>query len=197
MRAAGRGYDLPMPPDAPEERERQDWALRIETCRIGLWRGYLTAAFCAWSVDRTPSTAVAEPSTPFRWRKGAGAETEEARLAHYELLARLKSAGWTPTGRGEEWYETELALPVLVPQEELVEETDDEPERVPVPPPVVVALRERAPAEPEAPPRPVLVTETPEPRGRVDRWQVMAAAGLVTALGLLGWVAMHASTLGT
>jgi hypothetical protein len=198
------GPEDQVPSDGPGEPP-QGWALRIETCRIELWRGYMTASFYARSIDRAPGLAVAEPSTAFRWRKGSGIETEEARLAHYELLARLKSEGWTLTGEGDTWYATELALPVLVPADEPgADELDAVPEPEPVSLPVLVALhepepeREPEPAAPETRPPPHLVVAAvvPPPRSRLDRWRLASATGLVAALVLLGWVATHASAVG-
>ena len=191
------GPDDQVPPERPGE-PRQDWALRIETCRIGLWRGYVTASFCARSLDRAPGLAVAEPSSAFRWRKGSGTETEEARLAHYELLARLKSEGWTPTGQGDTWYATELTLPQLVPSAEPsvdVRHAVPEPEPEPVSLPILAAQPAPAPAASETRPPPHLVVVAP-PRNRLDRWRLASATGLVAALVLLGWVATHASAVG-
>ena len=208
LRGGANGYTAPMagpdeqvPPDGPDEPP-QGWALRIETCRVELWRGYLTASFYARSVDRAPGLAVAEPSTAFRWRKGSGIETEEARLAHYELLARLKSEGWTLTGEGDTWYATELALPVLVPADEPdADELDDVPKPSRVAPGSRDAARARAEPEPAAPetrppPHLVVAAAAPRPRNRLDRWRLASATGLVAALVLLGWVATHASVVG-
>src|SRR3954465_14298872 len=98
-----------------QTEDREDWELRVETCRIDVWRGYLTSSFIARIVDGRDAGSGAETSSSFRWRSGRPPDTEEARLAHYELLSRLKDAGWSPNGGGGEWFEAELGRPTLAP----------------------------------------------------------------------------------
>ena len=161
-----------------------EWRLHVETCRIDLWRGYLSSSFVAVPVDGPTDVAVIEPSTSFSWRSKKPPDSQEARLAHYELVARLKADGWTPTGRRGEWYETELSRPTLI---EPVEDDLDEP-------PVAVLLE----PEPAPPPEPEPVAERPRlaavavvPPAARDRWQLAAMIGLLIALALIVWVATH------
>jgi hypothetical protein len=196
--------------DEPAERCEP----RVETCRVALWRGYMTASFYARSSDDTDG-AIGEPSRSFRSRRGAVPDTEETRRAHRELVSRLEADGWLRTGGEGAWYETEFARTVLVPVEEtadepapsevaVVPESESEPE--PEPEPVVAPVRPVQPPPPEAtepqpapfqpePPPPAAVPPARSARARTRRraggWRVAAAAGLVTAIGLLGWIAAH------
>ena len=173
-----------------------DWVLHVETARVELWRGYLTARFVARSSD--DGAAVTAESTAFRWRSSKAPDTEEARLAHYELVGRLKAEGWSPSGDGGEWYETELNRPTMVPR--TVEEKPPEqavvvPAPAPVlPPPLpveVIADATPAPSRFE-PPRLVEVHEDADtqvaPR---DPWRVVASVGLVLALAFLVALLLH------
>lgn len=117
---------------------------------------------------------------------------EEARLAHYELVSLLKNGGWSPNGEGDEWYETELARPTLVP----VREPDDVPsEPAPQVAVVVAPSVERAPLEHE--PEPVPVRQPPEPSdvaaatARHDRSRAVALVGLLVAIAFLVFVVTH------
>lgn len=184
--------------DEPPESEglQAGWELRMETCRILLWRGYLTSVFYARRTGDVPGTSIEEQSSPFRWRRPSPPDTEEAHRAHDELMSRLKDSGWTQTGRGDAWYEAELARPQLVPSVQ-----EREPVPVLEPAPVVVpptslqpAPREPRAAAPARAPAPAASTETTVPGH--DRWRLAAAAGLVTAVALLSWVATHPSTGG-
>jgi hypothetical protein len=184
----------------------EGWESRVETCRIVLWRGYLTSAFYARATDDPAGEPIGESSTPFRWRRAAVPDTPEARSAHREVVSRLEENGWTPTGRGAEWYATDLARTVLVPSrgsaddppaaEASLPEREPEPEPAPAPPRFV----------PPPPPRPVRPApararvrapgvQAPRSTRRIAGWRVAAAAGLVTAIGLLGWVATHPSSV--
>jgi hypothetical protein len=187
----------------------REWKLHVEICRIELWRGYLSSSFVALPVDGPDGVAVIEPSSNFNWRGSRTPDSQEARLAHYELVSRLKGDGWTPTGQGDEWYQTELSRPTLVAPEEddalFVDELDeplaDEPALRPVavvappepPPPPVVAepLPEpAADAEPELEPEDEPEPAVERPRTR-DRWQLAALVGLAIAICLILWVATH------
>jgi hypothetical protein len=167
-----------------------EWQLRVETCRIELWRGYVTSSFVARSAEGD-GAAVAEASPAFRWRGKRAPDSEEAKLAHYELLKRLKDDGWSETdGRGEEWYELELARPTMVPRSE-PEPVDEEPEpREQTPEPVVV----ESPPLPPPRPAPVLAEVAPlpaaAPRQR-DAWRLTAAIALVAALFFLLLLVLH------
>ena len=172
--------------DRARGAEEQGWALATESCRIGLSRGRLTATFYARRPGDRPGDPSTEHSSPFRWLESSGAGSDEARLSHYELLARLKADGWTPTGQGDEWYATELTLPLLV--------RADEPAAVelradPQPEPAGAVLSAFVPelAAPAAPRTPVTAAR---------RWRFASATGLLAALALLGWVATHASAVG-
>ena len=148
----------------------------VETCRIVLWRGYATAAFYAHAADQPPGAAVGEPSAAFRWRGRGTPETREARRAQLELVSRLNEDGWVEIGQGGEWYETELARAVFAPAARLAEPEPRE-------------------AAPEPAPALAPAVHVPRPTARVDGWRVAAAAGLVAAIGLLGWVAIHPSAV--
>jgi hypothetical protein len=179
-------------------------------CRIELWRGYLSSSFVALPVDGPDGVAVIEPSTTFNWRSSRTPDSQEARLAHYELVSRLKGDGWTPTGQGDEWYQTELSRPTLV--EPLDPEDDDAPfadgiddrfddeldpwdlpvaaPAEPPPSPVIAEPLPEAVDEPDPRPEPEPELDEPEPRTR-DRWQLAALVGLVIAICLIVWVATH------
>jgi hypothetical protein len=200
------------PPDG-EGAEAQTWELRVETCRIVLWRGYRAAAFYARpGLDQDVS--LGEPSSSFRLRGSGAPQSDAARLAHRELLQRLTAEGWSRTGTGNEWYATELARPVAVPvAAEPADEAAPQPEPAlpPVPERASAPTAAVAPPPPRAEPTPSPPERSakpspPEPRpaalppGRrrrgLDEWQVLAATALVLAIFLLGWVAAHASAVG-
>lgn len=174
--------------------EQEDWELNVETCRIGLWRGYATSRFVARITEGPESGTVIETSSSFRWRGSKPRDMEEARLAHYELVSLLKNAGWSPNGEGSEWYETELARPTLVPPREPAvvgsEPKSEPPPQVAVilPPPVTPESLEH---EPE--PEPVPVRQPPEPSqpARRDRSRAVALAGLLIAIVFLVVVVTH------
>ncbi|MGH2935087.1 MAG: hypothetical protein ACRDL2_11330 [Gaiellaceae bacterium] len=186
----GSQDDRPAPAEGSGE---QGWDLRVETCRISLWRGYLVSAFYARATGDSTGASIGEPSSAFRWRRSAAPDTQEARLAQYELASRLKADGWTQTGQGDQWYETDFARPVLVPSHRPAGgsphgEAAPLPEREPDPavPPVRSAPPQPAPPGPAAAP----------PATHPDPWRAVARAGLVTAIALLGWVAAHPSIVG-
>lgn len=187
-----------------------EWEVRVQTCRVDLWRGYLTANFTARLLDGPDAGSAVDASSSFRWRSSAPPDTEEARLAHYELLSRLKAAGWAPSGEGEEWFATELARPTLVPAQEDASAaaetgppdvpageavgvvTEPEPERAPRLQPAVAPEREPEP-EPEPVPDDAPVVEpaaASRPRSR-DRWRVAAILGLAIAIVYLVVLATH------
>jgi len=169
--------------------EQQDWEIRVETCRVELWRGYVTSSFVARVVDGPELGAVLDTSSSFRWRGSRTPDTEEARLAHHELVSRLKAGGWSPSGDGTQWYETELARPTLVPPAEAEPEAaEDEP------PPVAVTAAPPVEPEPEAPPpaRPAPEPVAPQPpRAHNDRWRGVARIGLLIAIAFLVVVAIR------
>ncbi|HEY3541701.1 MAG TPA: hypothetical protein VGK79_04085 [Gaiellaceae bacterium] len=172
-----------------------EWRLHVETCRIDLWRGYLSSSFVAVPVDGPTDVAVIEPSTSFSWRSKKPPDSQEARLAHYELVARLKADGWTPTGQRGEWYETELSRPTLI---EPGEDDLDEPPFALLPEPTPEPEPAPEPPAPPPPPEPEPVAEPPRlaavaaaPSAARDRWQVAAMIGLLIALALIVWVATH------
>jgi hypothetical protein len=177
--------------------EQEDWELHVETCRIALWRGYLTSSFVARVAEGPERGAVIETSSSFRWRGSKPRDLEEARLAHHELVSLLKNAGWSPNGEGAEWYETELARPTLVPprapdvdagepegepQAAPVVEQEPEPEPEPVPP---------APERLEPPPAPAAPVAHQVRPARRDRSRAVALVGLVVAIAFLVVVATH------
>jgi hypothetical protein len=145
-----------------------DVQVRVETCRIELWRGYVSASFIARSTEGE-GEAVSEPSKSFRWRSSGPPDTQHAKLAHYLLLMRLKDEGWTESGEGQEWYEIELARPSAEPRPDEPEPTYIEPDPLPLPLP--------APVMRNVVPLPAL-----EPRPPRDTWRVTAAVGLAVAL---------------
>ena len=169
-----------------------EWRLHIETCRVDLCRGYLSSSFVAVPVDSPTDVAVIEPSTSFSWRSTKPPHSQEARLAHYELVARLKADGWTPTGQRGEWYETELSRPTLI---EPVEDDLDEPPVAVLPEPEPQPEPEPEPAPPPEPEpvaeRPRLAAVAAVPPAARDRWQLAAMVGLLIALALIVWVATH------
>ena len=168
------------------------WEPRVETCRIGLWRGYRESSFYARPDGDTAGTSIGAPSTSFRRRGSAAPDTPEARLALQELVSRLEANGWVQTGRGGDWYEAEFARTTLVPSrraDEIAEETAEAaPEHEPEHHRPMPAARTIPPAS--SPPTPPV----PE-RRHLDRWRVAAATGLAAAIGLLGWFAAHPSSL--
>jgi hypothetical protein len=193
--------DTATPGDGGEGSEPE-----METCRVVLWRGYRTSVFYARATGDPSGTSIAEPSFSFRSRSRDAPDTPDARVAHDELVSRLKDDGWVETGNGGVWYETELARPALVPyrdeadtgrREEAASLLEPEPEpepppalpsRLPVPPPEVPAVTEAALAR---------LFDVTRPKRRVDRWRLAAAAGLVAAVVLLSWAATHPSAVGT
>jgi hypothetical protein len=155
--------------------DERPWDVRLETCRIELWRGYVSAGFVAKNADGV----VAESST-FKWRTARPPDSEEARLAFYELVGLLKSAGWTASGDGAEWYDATFARPVMVVEEpEPVEAPEPEPEPTPSPPP-------RVPAAPVP-----AATAVRAPRSHLDAWRLTAFVALPVAVALLAWAALH------
>jgi hypothetical protein len=185
----------------PDDADR-DWDVRVETCRVGLWRGYLTASFTATLIDGPGNGTVVDSSSSFRWRRADPPDTEEARLAHYELLSRLQEGGWTPSAEGDPWYAAELSRPTMVPREEETAEPEPapaahvepehagEPEPEPEPEPVVRAVVERPrTAEPEPEPQPQQRAAALRPH---DRWRIAALVGLVLAIAFLAVLVTHA-----
>ena len=176
-----RSRDDPGAASSPTEGP-QDWALRMETCRIELSRGDVTSLFFATSDGTGTLAAICEPSSGFRWRGRRAPDTPEARLAHYELVARLKANGWAKTSEGEEWYAFEFTRSTLVPHAgSRTIESPAEPTvpAAPAPPPVVVEQ-----SKPH-----VRVT----PRPSQDWWRYAAGSGLVVAVVLLIWALAHAA----
>jgi hypothetical protein len=184
--------------------EQEDWELRVETCRIALWRGYLTSSFVARVTEGPERGAVIETSSSFRWRGSKARDLEEARLAHHELVSLLKNAGWSPNGEGAEWYETELARPTLVPPRE-PDVVGSEPEPEPQAAAVAAPSVEQEPLEHEEEPLPVRqapersepppspdppVADQPRPARR-DRSRVVALVGLLVAIVFLVIVVTH------
>jgi hypothetical protein len=177
--------------------EQEDWELHVETCRIALWRGYLTSSFVARVTEGPERGAVIETSSSFRWRGSKPRDLEEARLAHHELVSLLKNAGWSPNGEGAEWYETELARPTLVPPlEPDVAPSEPEPEPAPQAAVVVAPPVEQEPLEHEQEPVPVReapaspVADQLRPARR-DRWRAVALVGLLVAIVFLVVVVTH------
>lgn len=105
--AAPAELELPEPLFEPE-RAPQLAPERWETCRVRLWRGYVSWQLVAES-STTASTVALSPT--FRARRAkdapfpAPAETEAARRAVEELQAMLASHGWERVGDGDAWYE--------------------------------------------------------------------------------------------
>ena len=69
---------------------------RFESCWIALWRSGTSAEFRA-VVGRSP--VFAAPA------HGPIPEDGPARAAHEELVERLRSLGWEPSGAGDAWYQ--------------------------------------------------------------------------------------------
>jgi len=105
--AAPAELELPEPLFEPE-RAPQLAPQRWETCRVGLWRGYVSWQLVAESTT-TASTVALSPT--FRARRAkdtsspAPAENEAARRAVEALHAMLESHGWERVGDGDAWYE--------------------------------------------------------------------------------------------
>lgn len=176
----------------------QEWEVRVETCRISLWRGYVTSSFAARLVDGADGGALVDASSSFRWRRTGPPDTEEARLAHHELLSRLGSDGWAPSGEGAEWYAVELARPVLVRPTDAAP-PEPEPAEVPAPeggasqPSPVARVEPPPPVAQEPAPSPPAEESVVEPRSHPhgDRWRVAATVGLLVAVALLVLLAAH------
>jgi hypothetical protein len=190
---------------APSE-EQEDWELSVETCRIDLWRGYVTSSFVARVTDGPEAGAVIETSSSFRWRGSKPRDMEEARLAHYELVSLLKNEGWSPSGDGAEWYATELARPTRVPPRE-PDVAGSEPEPGPAPQvavavapsveqepldrePVSVPVRQPPERSEPAPPPAAFVADHPQPARR-NRSRAVALVGLLIAIVFLILVVTH------
>ena len=192
----------PQEDESTEAESAEGWEPRVQTCRIVLWRGYVTSAFYARATDGSSGKPIVEPSASFRSRRAAAPGAQEARSAHADVVSRLESEGWIQTGRGAEWYATEFARSVLVPvsapdteSAQPAAEPPPEPAREPAPvssPPPEPA---QPPPVPAAAPRPSRVARAPQPRRPRSGWRVAAATGLLTAIGLLGWAATHPSVL--
>jgi hypothetical protein len=110
---------LPEPEPLPEplfepERAPELAPARWETCRVRLWRGYLSWQLVAES-SKTASTVALSPM--FRARRAkdvpspAPAENEAARRAVEALQAMLESHGWHRVGDGDAWYEGRFRRP--------------------------------------------------------------------------------------
>jgi hypothetical protein len=109
-----------------ERPSARDSTLReeVRTCRIERWRGYVTSSFFVLTDDGE----IIE-SRRFRWRRAAPpAETQAARAAYDELVARLEREGWSLSEDDTPWFATTFARTVLVPVQ-----APPEPERVPTP----------------------------------------------------------------
>jgi hypothetical protein len=167
---------------APSPRE--DLELRVETCRIRLWKGYVTGMFYAAILDDAPDEgeSVCEPSPSFKWR--GRNDSEEARAAHRDVVSRLAAAGWTLAGAaGDPWYATSFTRTVFAPREQpaAAEFCDDDETPVPEPP---------APEPPTSPP-PALPPAAARKGIRVDVWRVTAVTGLAAATLAAVWLAVH------
>jgi hypothetical protein len=177
--------------------QREDWELQVETCSIELWRGYLTASFIARVAEGEEAGAVVESSSSFRWRSSHPPDTEEAKLAHYEILALLKASGWSPRGEGGQWYETELARPTLVPPRPAPAQVVPAPVEEREPPPPAAIVRETPVPETLPPPSPQPIRAAPPPvpvpavAVSADRWRIAAFAGLAAAIAFLVLVGLH------
>jgi hypothetical protein len=79
---------------------------RFESCWIALWRSGTTAEFRA-VVGRGAGRLVIGRSPAFTAPvTGPIPDDEAAREAHEELVERLRSLGWEPTGAGgDAWYQ--------------------------------------------------------------------------------------------
>lgn len=182
--------------------------LTVDRCRIGFWRGYLVSTFYARPTGGAEGTSVGGPSAPFRWRRGSTPTTEEARLAHRELVARLEADGWTVTGRGDQWYETELSRPRLAtraprtddPAPAVETETIASADTATAGATVALPPQHAFPASQDRPPAAAAVSAT-QPPTRVgirvaserpqNRWRAAAALGLTAACALLVWATTH------
>jgi hypothetical protein len=186
--SSGSSDDAALPPEELETR--------LETCRIRLWKGYVTGMFYASLLDDAAGEeeSVCEPSGSFRWR---GRDvSEKARAAHADVVSRLEAAGWASVGGEDDpWYATTFTRTVLVPraqredEDEPFDELESAPEApvapppAPAPPPVPESTVAR-----EAPPPPA--AKAREPR-RVDVWRVTAAIGLAAAVVIAILLAVH------
>lgn len=170
--------DVRSPIDLAEERN-----LHRETSTVYLWRGYVTAAFYARSVE---GEVIAE-SQAFRWRKPSAPPNAGATRAAYDALAAaLEDLGWRSTeGDGDAWYEVTFERYVLRPKHVL--SADVEPTLQPAvltpPPPVAIARpakagRSTAGALPESEP-------APRPQVESRRSRVKRRSTVVVGLTLL------------
>ena len=87
-----------------EGRQRSD-----ERCSIKLWRGYVKSSFCAVAPD-DPTTVIAE-SPFFRWLRPDPPDSDASVAAHRTLVALLERDGWTPVGKGDQWFELRFRRP--------------------------------------------------------------------------------------
>lgn len=184
--------------DTPAEEEAEGWEPRLETCRIVLWRGYVTSAFTARTTHDHRGVVVAQPSASFRSRSATAPDTPETRSAHADVVSRLEADGWVQAGQGAAWYETEFARTVLVPvraPEAAPEGAQPEPLPAVALEPAPVAAVAAPPPRPAPEPEPAPVARVARPSRRGAGWRLAAATGLVAALGLLGWFATHPSPL--
>ena len=105
--AAPPELELPEPlfePERAPELAPQRW----ETCRVRLWRGYVSWQLVAES-STTASTIALSPTFRAPRAKNAPspapAENDAARQAVERLQAMLQLHGWERVGSGDAWYE--------------------------------------------------------------------------------------------
>ncbi len=89
--------------------------MRWETCRVRLWRGYVSWQLVAEN-SATASRRRALPHVPGAPREGprrplAPTENDAARRAVEALQAMLESHGWERVGDGDAWYEGRFRRP--------------------------------------------------------------------------------------
>jgi hypothetical protein len=99
----------PLPEPAFEPERLPDFArARWETCRIRIWRGYVTWQLVAESSSTGSAIAL---SPTFRARRAKGEPTRAptlnaaARSAFQRLQELLESDGWERVDDGAAWYE--------------------------------------------------------------------------------------------
>lgn len=188
--------------DGRDERAPLAPQLVRATCRIVRWRGYVTSEFHV--VDEDGSVLAVSPA--FRWRgPKPPPESASARAAYDTLVAQVLDAGWTPAGRGPQWFAArflrDVPAPVPPPDVEVAVEpawTWEPAAPRPRPPAPSVSRAAAAPVATSGPPADSEdgVVSAAARQGR--RGRILALATLPFAIGLLvyvlvGYDAHHAS----
>jgi hypothetical protein len=106
-------HSVPRPLEGRSRKSRPPRQVAVppatRTCEVRWWRGYVKSEFFVVETTFGSVETTIARSPAFRWRKGeAPAETPEAAAALSALVDQLEDEGWTPSGRGENWFNVKL-----------------------------------------------------------------------------------------